>query len=351
MDSTPGYCILTLMGSTNGQILGWDGMAYDAARVSTVRSHVRLRFDSLLMGEAVFDDLKVFVKQEPHKSSKIETGTFRLISAVSLIDTFIDRILFAWLARAQLSTVGRTPCLVGWSPVRGGWRLMIERFGTSAVNCLDRSAWDWTVQGYLVDIWIQFLENLPINPPEWWLNMMRLRFKILFEEAWFQFEDGTRVKQQTRGIMKSGCYLTILLNSLSQSLLHYIANSRCGKEMTLNQPYSIGDDTVQEAMSWLPEYVRQLDILGVVVKGAHSQNWVEFAGFCFDGKTCYPAYWQKHLFNIMHTSRLEETLQSYQYLYVNEPVMYAFLCRLAREVGPSCVLPTIEALDIMNQRV
>jgi len=339
---------LTTLGSNNGQILGWDGISFDADRVALVRAHVRLRFDRLLQGEAVYDDIKVFVKQEPHKLTKIRDGMFRLISAVSLMDTLIDRILFAWIARAQLDSVGHTPCLVGWSPVRGGWRAIVNRFGNSAVNCLDRSAWDWTVQDYLVDMWVLFLENLPVNAPEWWIKMMKLRFKILFEEAWFRFEDGTRVKQETKGVMKSGCYLTILLNSLSQSLLHYIANSRCGYPMEKNQPYSIGDDTVQEAMDWLLEYVIQLEKLGVIVKGAKVQHWVEFAGFCFDGKTCYPAYWQKHLFNLQHTKRLEETLQSYQYLYVNEPVMYEFLCRLAREVGPHCVLPKIEALDIMN---
>ncbi|APG75761.1 hypothetical protein 2 [Wenzhou sobemo-like virus 4] len=349
MNSTPGYCMLTNLGSNNAQIFGWDGLTFDPDRVSLVRQHVKLRFDELLYGNAVCDDIKVFVKQEPHKLKKIQDGTYRLISAVSLIDTLIDRILFAWIARAQLSTVGETPCLIGWSPVRGGWRLITNKFANEPVNCLDRSAWDWTVQGYLVDLWILFLENLPVNPPEWWLKMMKLRFKLLFEDAVFRFEDGTRVRQGTKGVMKSGCYLTILLNSLSQSLLHYIANKRCGRPMALKQPFSIGDDTVQEAMSWLPEYVRQLEILGITVKGAKVQHWVEFAGFCFDGKTCYPAYWQKHLFNLKHTQRLGETLMSYQYLYVNEPVMYEFVCRVARELGPRNVLPRIEALDIMNQ--
>nr|QRW42396.1 MAG: RNA-dependent RNA polymerase [Guadeloupe mosquito virus]QRW42398.1 MAG: RNA-dependent RNA polymerase [Guadeloupe mosquito virus]QRW42400.1 MAG: RNA-dependent RNA polymerase [Guadeloupe mosquito virus]QRW42404.1 MAG: RNA-dependent RNA polymerase [Guadeloupe mosquito virus]QRW42406.1 MAG: RNA-dependent RNA polymerase [Guadeloupe mosquito virus] len=349
MDSTPGYCILTLLGSTNAQIFGWNGICCDPDRVSMVREHVKLRFNELLAGKAVSDCIKVFVKQEPHKMKKIQEGTYRLISAVSLIDTFIDRILFAWIARAQMDSVGETPCLIGWSPVRGGWRKIVNRFGNQAVNCLDRSAWDWTVQGYLVDLWILFLENLPVNPPDWWLKMMKLRFKLLFEEVWFQFEDGTRVKQATRGVMKSGCYLTILLNSLSQSLLHYVVNSRCGKPMTMKQPYSIGDDTVQEAMDWLLDYVRHLEILGITVKGAKVQHWVEFAGFCFDGKTCYPAYWQKHLFNLKYTQNLGETLRSYQYLYVNEPVMYEFVCRVARELGPRFVLPKIEALDIMNQ--
>lgn len=348
MKSTPGYCVLSSMGTTNAEIFGWNGLTMDLERKNFVRDCVRLRFNALLNGEEVRDDLKVFVKQEPHKQSKIDEGRYRLISAVSLIDTFVDRILFAWLARNVLETVGQTPCLVGWSPVRGGWRKIQRRFRNEPVVCLDRSAWDWTVQGYLVDMWVEFLLELPVNAPKWWVDMVRLRFKLLFDDPWFRFEDGTRVQQGTRGIMKSGCFLTIILNSLSQSLLHYLANDRCGQSMTANQPYTIGDDTVQDSFGWLKEYVDELGKLGITVKGAKVQNWVEFAGFAFDGQTCYPAYWQKHLFNMSHTQQLSEVLQSYQYLYVNEPVMYSFCCRVARELGPQAVLPRMIASEIMN---
>lgn len=336
------------MGSTNGEILGWDGMKHDDDRVSTVRGFVKLRWDAILRGEEISDPIKVFIKQEPHKLKKLEEGTFRLISAVSLIDTFVDRILFSWVARKQLNTVGHTPCLVGWSPVRGGWRLLQDVFGNKATLCLDKSAWDWTVQGFLVDMWLQFFREIAINAPQWWLDAIKVRFDILFDRSVFKFEDGTIVYQPVRGIMKSGCYLTIILNSLSQSLLHYLCNIRCGYDPMLNQPKTIGDDTVQENFDFLEQYAQEMKKLGAVIKELKVQHWVEFAGFCFTGKTCFPAYWQKHLFNIQHAPNLEETLISYQYLYINEPVMYEFFSRLAREIGPHCVLSRIEANDIMN---
>lgn len=348
MNSTPGYCCLQSMGTTNGEIFGWNGLTTDPEREDTVRNMVKLRFDSLMRGEVARDDLKVFIKQEPHKLSKIESGRYRLISAVSLIDTMVDRILFGWLARKMLSTVGKTPCLVGWSPVKGGWRDVQRRYANRPVVCLDKSAWDWTVQGYMVDLWVDFLTNLPVDPPEWWVDMVKLRFEILFNDPWFQFEDGTRVQQGTRGIMKSGCFLTILLNSVSQSMLHYLANIRCGKPPGLNQPHTIGDDTVQDSFEWLEEYVEAISSLGATVKGAKVQHWVEFAGFAYDGKTCWPAYWQKHLFNMAHTENLESTIESYQYLYYNEPVMYSFARRVAKELGPKHVMPKEIAREIMN---
>ena len=339
---------MTTLGTTNGEILGWDGIQFDQERVSLVKDCVRLRFERLLAGEESFDNIKVFVKQEAHKLKKIQEGRFRLISAVSLIDTFVDRILFGWLGRAMLNSVGKTPCLVGWSPVRGGWRFINDKYRGKAVHCLDKEAWDWTVPAWLVELWLEVLKQLAHGAPDWWVRMVELRFRILFEIAVFQFEDGTIVRQCVRGIMKSGCYLTIILNSLGQSLLHYVAASRSGQDMAEKEPDVIGDDTMQEAVPDLPLYVRNLEKLGVIVKGAKIQHFVEFAGFAYDGRVCFPAYWQKHLFNMAHSPNLPELLKCYQYLYVHEPVMYEFICRVAREVDPSCLLPKMVAFDIMD---
>lgn len=335
-------------GTTNGEILGWDGLHFNQERVSLVKEIVGLRFSRLLAGETVFDDIKVFVKQEAHKLKKLQEGRFRLISAVSLVDTFIDRILFGWIGRAMLNSIGHTPCLVGWSPVRGGWRMLSDRYRNRPVHCLDKEAWDWTVPAWLVDMWLDVILQLGMGAPQWWVDMVKRRFRILFEDAIFQFDDGTRVWQEVKGIQKSGCYLTIILNSLGQSLLHYIAAIRCGIPPDINEPDVIGDDTVQPAVRDLEKYVSNLEDLGVRVKGAKVQHFVEFAGFAYDGNTCWPAYWQKHLFNMAHSPNLAEQLKSYQVLYVHEPVMYEFICRVAREVYPMSLLPKIVALDIMD---
>lgn len=335
-------------GTTNGEILGWDGVSYDPERVNVLKNLVFLRIDSLLGGELRHDDLKVFVKQEAHKLRKLQDGAVRLISAVSLVDTMIDRILFGWLGRAVLANVCRTPCMVGWSPVRGGWRLVHRRFKDKPVVCLDKGSWDWTVPDFIVDIWLEVVKGLAIGASTEWSILVEMRFRALFTEARFRFDDGTVVHQPHKGVMKSGCYLTIILNSLGQSALHYLANSRLGRPMAENQPYTIGDDTVQDSFEGIEDYTKVLESFGIIVKGAKVKHHVEFAGFAYDGITCWPAYWQKHLFNVAHTPVLAEVLNSYQYLYVHEPVMYDFFVRLAREVGPAAYLPREVALDIMD---
>lgn len=326
----------------------WDGISYDPERVQLFKEIVRFRFDELSRGIPTADDIKVFVKQEPHKLKKLAEGRVRLISAVSLVDSMVDRILFGWLGRAVLSSVGYTPCLVGWSPVRGGWIPFQDLFRNRPTNCLDKEAWDWTVTSWLVEVWLDVILELGINHSDWWEDMVRMRFKLLFEDCVFKFSDGTRVRQQTKGIMKSGCFLTIILNSLGQSILHYAAMQRMGHALNYREPLVLGDDTVQRAIPDLEEYVKHLENLGARVKGAKVMHFVEFAGFAYDGKVCFPAYWQKHLFNMAHSDNLAELLPSYQYLYVHEPVMYQFICRLAREVCPHAILPRCVAVDIMD---
>lgn len=349
MDSSPGCCVLSALGTSNSQIFGYDCGTFDEDRVRYVRAVVRARFDQLRCGTHIADPLNIFIKQEPHKLKKIREGRYRLISAVSLVDTMVDRILFGWLGRVVLNTVGRTPCMVGWSPIRGGWHSFYALYKDRPVLCLDKSSWDWTVQAWLIDFWRDFICELAIGAAPWWHQMVRLRFDLLFEEARFKFKDGLVVEQKVRGIMKSGCFLTIICNSVGQSACHYIANLRLGLNPLSCQPRSNGDDTVQRSVPDLDLYVSELERLGAVVKGAKVRHWVEFSGFAFAGGLCYPAYWQKHLYSLQWTSHLRESLRAYQVLYANEPLMFEFLQRVAIELGPDCCLTLRQAQSIMNE--
>lgn len=348
MTSTPGYCVLNRLGSTNKEIFGWDGLKCDFESYHFVKSCVRARFDQLLEGKEYADEINLFIKQEPHKRAKLDEGRERLISGISLIDNMVDRVLFGWLQRQMLNKVGKTPCLVGWSPVKGGWRSLSAHFAGKPVVCIDKKCWDWTVPEWMVEDWTTFLLNVPVGAPEWWNSMVRVRMKLLFYDARFRFKDGTVVKQRIPGIMKSGCLLTILLNSVGQSLLHYLAYIRLGLNPKNEQPLTIGDDTVQRSVKSLREYVRIMESFGFELKGCKVRHWIEFAGFAFNGWKAWPAYWQKHIYNLQYTPFLEEVLHAYQYLYCHEPVMFGFLQRLACQVGPEVALSEMEARAIMD---
>lgn len=348
MTSSPGLCNLSRLGTTNAQVFGWDGWKCDPDRLYFVREVVRSRFLLLANHQKRSDNINVFIKPEPHKLKKLREQRYRIISAVSLVDTLIDRILFGWLGRVVLDKVGRTPCMVGWSPIQGGWVGLTALYADKKVLCLDKSAWDWTVQGWLVDLWLRFVKEMAVGAPRWWLDMVDLRFELLFDKARFEFKDGTVVEQQSKGIMKSGCFLTIILNSISQSFLHYIACDRLGWPVRKYQPLSNGDDTVQEVVPDVKAYVRELESLGAKVKGAVVRNNIEFSGFVFANRVCWPAYWQKHLFNLQYAENLKQVLQAYQIIYVHEPLMFEYLQAVAVSLTPECVMSKVECLSIMD---
>lgn len=346
MDSSPGLCQFSVYGTTNGDVFRYIDGVCDPDRVLEVKTAVWLRMQQLY-NELVFDDINVFIKPEPHTDKKMLEGRFRLISAVSLVDTMIDRVLFGWLSRKALATVGRTPCLGGWTPMHGGWLYVYNRFAGQPVLCLDKSSWDWTVQPYMVDLWLEFVQGLAINAGEWWKTLVAQRFKALFDKPMFRFKDGTRVQQQVPGIMKSGCFLTLILNSVGQSMVHYLTMIRLGRNPLYKQPVCVGDDTVQASFDGLEEYVEEMGRTGAKVKGFKVRHWVEFVGFAFARDTCIPAYWRKHLFSLQY-GELVDKLTSYQILYANEPVMFGFLNQIAAQLTPELVMTRLEASSIFN---
>lgn len=347
MHSSPGICQFSDLGPTNADVFGYVNGECDAGKLALVKLAVSDRITQLMSGRVVSDPIKVFVKPEPHKLKKIEEGRLRLISSVSLVDTMVDRVLFGWLQRKALTVVGKAPCLCGWTPLNGGWRYIYERFGNKPVACLDKSAWDWTVQPYLVDLWLAFIKDMAVCPAQWWIKAIEVRFEALFDKATFQFRDGTHAMQQGKGLMKSGCFLTLLLNSVGQSLIHYLAMAKLGLDPMLNQPVVIGDDTVQKSFPELLEYVIAIGTLGVKVKGFKVQNWVEFIGFEWENGVCVPAYKQKHLFKTQY-EEISKIIEAYQMLYANEPKMFEYMQQLAVSVDSALVVSSSEAKGVMN---
>lgn len=321
-------------------------MEYDPLKVEELKALVRARLVGLKT-DRYADPIKVFIKPEPHKSSKLREGRLRLISAVSLVDTMVDRVLFSWLMEAAVTTVGKTPSMIGWVPIRGSWRALRAAYPGPNL-CVDKSAWDWTVQGWLIEALEKVICELALEAPPWWIQSVRARFCLLFEDPTYQFLDGSTAKQPGKGIMKSGCYLTILANTLGQVLIHCIAATRVGVDPLVSAPKALGDDTLQRARDFpdVPEYVRQLESLGCQAKVSIRED-VEFAGFEIDDRRCVPAYYKKHLFKTEYSQVLPEYLANMQYLYSLDDVLWPVFRGLAVLKCPSEVVPRAAARAFM----
>lgn len=328
-DSSVGNCSLKLYGSTIGEALGWDGQSYNLDRLRYLRACVRQRWESLLKGELVADTLKVFVKQEPHKKSKLDEERYRLIMGVSVVDTMVDRLILGPVFRKVLQLAGVLPTWIGWTPLKSGLRCFKVKTRGKRL-CVDKSAWDWTVPNWLLNYVRIIIEQLHPDAPDWWKCILRRRFKLLFEDAIFEFQDGVRIKQQFPGIQKSGSYGTIFVNSLSQVFVHNLIQE--WKDLQPTMIKALGDDTDQESNDQDKEYIDGWISLGFDVKW-EVLDIPEFCGFRL-GQECYPVYVDKHAFVLQHLTLDPDIavsfLRSYQLMYYAEPEKLSFIRKIIK---------------------
>lgn len=316
VESSVGHCAMSKFGATIGEALGYyldEKMRpqFDESRVSILKY---LTYQRLLNPHEA-DNIKVFIKQEPHKISKLVEGRYRLISAVSLIDTMTDRIMFGWLQKKVMSTVCQTPVMVGWSPVAGGYRFLTQKFNKCRTRGLDKTAWDWTCGEWVMKTTLKVLQELALNAPGSWTRWTNERWIALFRDAHFQFSDGTVVQQPGWGVMKSGCYLTIILNSIGQLIHHHLALQFCDSAPT--NYVVLGDDVTLNDFESFPCYAEIIAKNGALLKPSEPTECIEFAGWAMSDHVVIPEYWQKHLYHITHVGPelLPEVLEAYLILY------------------------------------
>lgn len=322
----------------------------DPVRREVLRTCVWQRMRNLLVKPEA-DPLNVFVKQEPHKVKKIRENRFRLISGVSFVDTMIDRILFHGLAAAVKRSVMWTPALIGWAPHSGQHRLLSSMFGRRKVMSIDKEAWDWTLREWMVNGLKNFLKRLCVNMPDWWEKMVDARFEMLFTRAVWRFSDGDEWIQTFTGIMKSGCYLTIILNSAAQVYLHHATLVRMRCERDFGTLFAVGDDTVQDEEEHLLEYVYTLGTLGCWPKKPVVGYRFEFCGFEYYGGEIMPLYRDKHQFNIEHVDpgTRDEVLASYLLMYAFSNKDYQRLASLVSDAGLSRLWSRQRCIRFLDQ--
>lgn len=253
------------------------------------------------------DPIRVFVKPEPHKNEKILNGRFRLISSVSVVDQIIDHMLYGELNDKFIREFPHIPSRAGWTPYGGGWKWVPQ----NKVVAIDKSSWDWTVPGWLLEAVEEVRANLT-GGDDLWQDLSGWRYRSLFGHPVFVTSGGVFLRQNDPGVMKSGCVNTISDNSIMQVILHELV---C---LTLNidpgEIWAMGDDTLQARPADLSSYMRELSKYCIVKQAVEE---AEFCGHVFQGDLVEPAYFGKHCFTLLHASPLVQAdlCRSYSLLY------------------------------------
>lgn len=322
---------------TNRDLFLFDGAMCDPLRVAMVEQAVRTRWEELKQAPKA-DPIFCFVKPEPHKKSKAEKKSWRLISGVGLTDTLVDRILYGeWLERLVKSWPD-IPSKAGWAPSGGGYRWLAKTFRGRTPLSIDKSAWDWTVNFWHVSIIERLIPRMIVGRDSDWNAVFSNRIQSLFMAGHpvFKFQCGCEFTQLITGIMKSGCLGTIGFNSIWQMAAHIAV----GADPTMVF-HSLGDDTAQEMINPLNLYIEAIARTGAEVKEYDVGNPVKFGGHEFSETCCKPAYRNKHLYSLKYVEEkvLRETLDSYQHLYALDRDMLRFIQTvMVKNYGPSSIL-------------
>lgn len=202
--------------------------------------------------------LKVFEKYDPTKISKIRNGMPRIITGHALQETIKFVSIFRELTDATVANWKASCIKYPFNPTQpGNIKHLEEWLGAGKLMASDKPAWDYMMSHTLFSILAQVIVGLAqqsvdmedVEYEEWKKDAYESVMKISTSKK-YRCTDGTVFVPKTKGAMSTGCYLTILLNSMSQACIHVLVMMRLGntdKQILCEENRMVigGDDVVQ----------------------------------------------------------------------------------------------------------
>jgi len=302
-DSFPGVPY-SLLGSTNDDVLKEaSGLIVDIV-VERLFWLARVDWKEMMDQDFVLrsvlrgwlDPVRVFVKREPHKIQKIQTGRLRLIWAYSLAMQLVERVLGQEFNKQCIQAWAMLPVKPGMGASDEAFRLIyahlehISRRG-GGLSHNDIGGWDLSVKR-----WMQIAEAyIDLNCTPWsvasdWFRA-RLNVNLAATNAIAVLSDGTWYRMRVPGRQVSGRYFTSSGNSKMRLLLGTLR----GVELM-----AMGDDCAEELGDG--EAKRFYSSLGFRVEGTSVPSPVG-AVFCscryLGPGVAIPENWDRTFFRLM----------------------------------------------------
>jgi hypothetical protein len=257
-------------------------------------------------------ELKVFLKGEPTKIKKIDAGMPRIITGMPLHVTVKHAAMFRNLATTLVANWKDTPVKYAFSPANPGHIEHLKRVLPGRVFESDKSNWDFMMYDYIADACCGVVKNLAIKPPEWeesqfeqYLTDVDHAFEQVFTNSKYRTSDGHVFTMKTKGIMKSGWFMTIAVNSIAQLVCHVLTMMKLGydDEAIIAKPIFVGGDDVNQDLEGvdLGQYVCEAAKMGIEMEIHERVNLESSEYFSNDirlerGKfTYYPKRFSKHI--------------------------------------------------------
>lgn len=313
--STPGipYCYDS---PTNGMWLRWNGVEADPFRLAMLWHHV----------QAVFNDqwdliLRCFVKQEPHKKTKVDLGRWRLIMASPLPVQVAWHMLFDYQNDVEILNSINIPSQQGIVLCGGGWKQYSAAWRHLGIDTsIDQAAWDWTYSFWAMRLELEFRRRQCTGRfRDSWFDLASLLYERMYVNVKISLTDGSIWIQREPGLQKSGCVNTISSNSHGGPIYHIYAAILDGFPVH-PIPRVVGDDKLSRHNQMIrPETLKRM---GIMEK--YALQGVEFVGHQFDeGSGPRPLYVQKHIMSLLYQSdeNLRDAAESFVRMYTHSPLL------------------------------
>lgn len=213
----------------------------------------------------LFGLVRLFVKREPHKLSKIEEKRFRLISSVGIVDQIIGQILFRPLDEFELDNYHSLPVKVGMTTTNGDLYKVMSWLGKGPYVDIDKSAWDWTVPEWLFDMHAEVRARLFEKFGQRDLALAVRNYYKALKHPYLCLSDGETFRLPFP-IQLSGGVSTLSDNSRSSLFLRLVYDQLCGKEIDFHSLIALGDDTNEVLPANLEHYLAWLKSQGLTTK-------------------------------------------------------------------------------------
>lgn len=203
-------------------------------------------------------DLKCFLKAEPTKRAKVDKGMSRVIVGLPVHKLLKHAAIFKNLATALSENWESSPVKFGFVPGNPGHLESLARWlGRGEVVGSDKTVWDFMFHQYLFDIVKRVIIEISSQP----LDMSDEDYELFKEDISKAFDevskrsryrcsDGTILQPHNDGIMKSGWFLTIAVNSIAQLVVNALVMVRLGYTNSdiLSMPIVAGGDDVLQRL-------------------------------------------------------------------------------------------------------
>jgi len=317
-DKSPGAIFQRLDCSTNKEVFEKFGIpgvvALVQARLALMRS------SSQEEARYIADAIKLFIKFEPHKRSKITNKRWRLIWGVSLIDQIIDRALYGEMINIALKQHNSTPNKPGFNFKRGGVSRLARQYGTlkPTWRSFDARSFDITASGWGLETVAALNARLNASSSpsraDWDLIANRREQAVLY--GTFVFSDGTMCRKVKPGIQPSGRFTTIDSNGKLVALCRVLWDITKGVPTNSMSFITMGDDSVQDGIADVDEFIAWTQqVCGVTLTNEsfdgkpgffHEQNFCSFEMIKHCGTYVpVPLNWEKNMYALVHPEKTE----------------------------------------------